>query len=1365
MHKLLTPQLFTYQLSTAPNYYLPLAEPANPDKPTLHAPTKAPQCTQPPAEPSTQSPTGRPPKHVRWKRALATTATRKHEPVSATKQQPSTILRRKELALTLANFQEICRNNRRTRTAAAILDSGATGHFGSSKGEMIVLPEPSARVVQLANGHPIMATNKALLPHPTLSTEARKGDILPGLQRDLISVGTLADNGYTTIFHPGNTGATVHATRDVTIIEHTPPVLQGCRDTTGLWTATGQRHTTATTGTTTPTADHANLVYELPSMAQAIRFHHASLGYPTKDTLVKAINNGHFVGWPLLTARSVVKHFPDSDATIAGHTNQQRQGVRSTHPTPTPAAEVDPTSAVNRREHDIYPAVYELRHTVHSDQTGRFPIASRAGYQYIMVLVEVDSNYVFVEPMKNRTDSEMQRAYLKIRTRLTQAGITVRKHILDNEVSAAMKELITETCHYELVPPGCHRRNLAEVSIKHFKQHMISILAGIDPAFPLSHWEKLLPQAELTFNLLRKSHATPTISAYAHVHGQYDYNKMPLAPIGCAVHIHEQAAKRATWAPHTIAGWYLGPSREHYRCHVVLPKQTQRTRVCETVVFKHKTITSPTLSPADHVVAAAGELTNALKGYTDDDNAQYQELIRLAGIFEEMGKQKQQGARHQPPATLTPSTVPDFIMSPPSPGATPLIPPLPPVIAAGPDTPPPPAPQPPLEPKRLRRELKALGHTAELQRRDRTKRAEAAAAAQDHALTLDDWTHIVAPTVYSTTQKTLRFQAPHSTLTNLAYAVLDTDTGEMLNYRQLLNSPKHRDVWTLSSADEFGRLAQGVGTRIKGTDTIKFIPRSMVPQERMCDVTYGKFVWDYRPQKESPFRTRLTVGGDRVNYPGDVGTPTADLLLAKIMFNSVVSTKNAKFMTLDIGNFYLNTPLKRYEYVRLKLTDIPEEIIVQYNLRAMATPDGYVYIEISKGMYGLPQAGLLAQQLLEERLNQQGYMQDKMVPGLWKHTSRPISFTLCVDDFGVKYVGREHAEHLIEVLQKHYKLTIDWTGSKYIGLDLAWDYDKREVHLSMPGYVAKALKRFDHPTPTKRQDQPHPHIPPKYGATTQYATAIDTTPLLDKAGQKFIQQVNGTLLYLARAVDATILPALSSLAAQQAAPTETTLKRAKQLLDYMATQDDAVLTYRASDMILAVHSDAGYLNEPKARSRAGGIFFLTSGDNFPPPNGAILNIAQIIKNVMTSAAEAELAALYINAKEAVYIRLILECMGHRQPPTPIQTDNSTAEGVINSTVQPKRTKAMDMRFHWLRDRETLQQFRFYWRPGQTNLADYWTKHHPAAHHRNMRPEFLTPKATLDTFLAKLATDRTTRGLLQGCASPSRLGTQSQESRV
>jgi hypothetical protein len=118
---------------------------------------------------------------------------------------------------------------------------------------------------------------------------------------------------------------------------------------------------------------------------------------------------------------------------------------------------------------------------------------------------------------------------------------------------------------------------------------------------------------------------------------------------------------------------------------------------------------------------------------------------------------------------------------------------------------------------------------------------------------------------------------------------------------------------------------------------------------------------------------------------------------------------------------------------------------------------------------------------------------------------------------------------------------------------------------------------------------------------------------------------------------------------------------------------------------------------------------------------------------MSSVAEAELGALYINAKEAVYIRLILERMGHPQMATPIQTDNSTAAGVINNTVQPKRTKTMDMRFHWLRDRETLKQFRIYWRLGKQNLADYWTKHHPAAHHKNMRQEILTPLAMLQEF--------------------------------
>ena len=117
---------------------------------------------------------------------------------------------------------------------------------------------------------------------------------------------------------------------------------------------------------------------------------------------------------------------------------------------------------------------------------------------------------------------------------------------------------------------------------------------------------------------------------------------------------------------------------------------------------------------------------------------------------------------------------------------------------------------------------------------------------------------------------------------------------------------------------------------------------------------------------------------------------------------------------------------------------------------------------------------------------------------------------------------------------------------------------------------------------------------------------------------------------------------------------------------------------------------------------------------------------------MTSATESELAALYITAQEADYLRIIVEEMRHKQPPTPLQTDNAMAEAVSNGKIQPKRTKLMDMRFHWLRDRE-CQKNRIYWRPGKLSYADYWTKHHAALHHQNVRKEFLTPHIVLEMF--------------------------------
>lgn len=151
-------------------------------------------------------------------------------------------------------------------------------------------------------------------------------------------------------------------------------------------------------------------------------------------------------------------------------------------------------------------------------------------------------------------------------------------------------------------------------------------------------------------------------------------------------------------------------------------------------------------------------------------------------------------------------------------------------------------------------------------------------------------------------------------------------------------------------------------------------------------------------------------------------------------------------------------------------------------------------------------------------------------------------------------------------------------------------------------------------------------------------------------------------------------------------------------------------------MVLAAHSDASFLTEPGSRSRAGAHIFLSEDEPFPRNNGSALTISTILKFVMASAAEAELAALYTTAREMIPLRNALNEMGWTQPKSPIQTNNSTAAGFIQDTIIQQRIKMIWMRLHWLRCRESQGQFRFYWNKGTTNMADYHTKHHPPAYH-------------------------------------------------
>ncbi len=145
-------------------------------------------------------------------------------------------------------------------------------------------------------------------------------------------------------------------------------------------------------------------------------------------------------------------------------------------------------------------------------------------------------------------------------------------------------------------------------------------------------------------------------------------------------------------------------------------------------------------------------------------------------------------------------------------------------------------------------------------------------------------------------------------------------------------------------------------------------------------------------------------------------------------------------------------------------------------------------------MYGLPQAGIVAQELLQERLAKVGYYQSKIIPGLWMHIIKKTCFTLVVDDFAIKHTNLDNSKHLIDALKKDYVITINWNATKYIGLTIEWDYTKGKVHVHMPGYLPNALLQFNHPKPKKKQNSPHPHVILQYGTKIQYASDVDTSP-------------------------------------------------------------------------------------------------------------------------------------------------------------------------------------------------------------------------------------------------------------------------------
>ena len=217
----------------------------------------------------------------------------------------------------------------------------------------------------------------------------------------------------------------------------------------------------------------------------------------------------------------------------------------------------------------------------------------------------------------------------------------------------------------------------------------------------------------------------------------------------------------------------------------------------------------------------------------------------------------------------------------------------------------------------------------------------------------------------------------------------------------------------------------------------------------------------------------------------------------------------------------------------------------------------------------------------------------------------------------------------------------------------------------MKGYIKQVLQQFQHTTPIKHHYGPTKYVPPEYGKKIQYSTE-DTSPELTPLQKKHVQRVCDKFLYDRRSSDSTQLHALNELSIKETTATEETQEALTQFLNYCSNNSNVTIIYRASDMILSYDSDAVYLVAPKSQSRAGGYHYLGNKDG-TQFNGPVYVVAKIINTVMGSAVEAKVGGICMNTLEISTMRT-LEELNHPQPPTPIQTDNSTADGIMNKTI-------------------------------------------------------------------------------------------------
>ncbi|KAL7426973.1 hypothetical protein ACHAXH_000515 [Discostella pseudostelligera] len=793
-----------------------------------------------------------------------------------------------------------------SRNDSALSDSCTTSHFPVNSAHAInIRLDPDPITVQLPDGRSIQSTHTCNLDIPWLRQTATNAHIVPGLIHALlVSTAKLCDAGYTVLFD----------TLECRDFDGPEIVLKGGRDpTTKLWrlplhpatkpttecTANVVIHMPANTHTPTPIGTTcANNVHTIPHLQNRVKYMHQAFFCLPIQTLLRTANLGFLNNLPFLQPDLIHKHLTNSPATAKGHLKLRPTGHYSTQ---------SPTATSHPKTADIFcfAARADKQHgTFYTDCTGNLPVRALDGQQLFFVAFAYDPNYIFALPINSTSNSHIMEAFKQVFKTLTTQGYKPTFNVTDNQAAEPIKDFMQQqNGKVQFVEPNNHRVNTAERAIQTFKNHFISSLCTTNKDFPFQLWNHLTEQAIITCNILRRSRLNPEISVYEQLHGhKYDWNAHPLAPPGTRAIIHSSTLTRTSWGPRGIDAWYCGPALDHYRCnhfYSTSPRSRKnfydalRKRLFTSIILAiRKVTTAPPKTPPTYDPATLpwSSSKGAPAPHTTSTNPTAPHLTgtwnNTAPNTHCLPEAPTQGPTSTQTPTEAPSTTPTAQAAPPPtiPTTTPALRRSPRIVLISPPT-----------------YSQAALNTVAIQ--------QLHPVPNNHTI---PWTceHFCAPVIHPITGKSIT------------------------NYKKLAADPVMRDTWARAFGKEFGNLALGDNaTKTPGTDSIFVLMHDQIRQiPRDHTITYTQIVVDYRPQKTDPNRVRLTAGGNLIEYPGELTTQTADLTTTKMLWNSIISTKDARYLCLEIKNFYLGTPMDRFEYMKMPLDIFPPTTVAQYNL-------------------------------------------------------------------------------------------------------------------------------------------------------------------------------------------------------------------------------------------------------------------------------------------------------------------------------------------------------------------------------------------------------------------------------------------------